>query len=95
MDNGTINATVNNGVNQDELQNLLQKVLDESKIRLTDDESLTVSESVETITHELKQKKPKKTILRGILHTLQGIKGTTEFCAAVFALVQFIQSSIN
>lgn len=91
-DNAVINATVNNGVNLMELQTLLDKVLQESKTVLTEDEITAVKESVEVIQQELSQEKPKKSILRGILNTLQSIKGSVEFAAAVTALAQFIQA---
>lgn len=90
-DNAVINATVNNGINQAELQALLDKVLSESKTKLTAEEAEMVNESVEVIKQELKQDKPKRSVLRGILTTLQAIKGTAEFGAAVVALYQFIQ----
>lgn len=94
-DNAVINATVNNGVNQEELQALISCVLSQSKTIMSDEESETVRESVEAIQQELKQEKPKKSVLRGILTTLQNIKGTAEFLAAVAALVQFVQQIIS
>ena len=94
-DNAVINATVNNGINLRELQLLLDKVVAMSKIELTDEERVIVSESVEVIQSELKQDKPKKSVLRGILTTLQTIKGTAEFSAAVVALVHFVQPFIS
>ena len=90
-DSSTINAPFNNGVNQAELLVLLEKVLSVSRTELSSEETDTVRESTEAIQHELKQEKPKKSVLRGILATLQGIKGTAEFTATVVALVQFIQ----
>ncbi len=94
-DNAIINATANNGVNLSELQGLLDRVISESKTNLSEDDTTVVSESVEVIQQELKQDKPKKTILRGVLSTLQGIAGTAEFLAAVAALVQFVQPIIS
>jgi len=94
-DNAVINATINNGINQAELQSLLDKVIATSNADLTNEEKITISESVEVIHSELKQDKPKKTVLRGILTTLQAIKGTAEFSAAVVALVQFVQPFIS
>ena len=94
-DNAVINATVNNRINQADLKSLLDKVIAVSNTELTDEEKITVSESLEVIHSELQQDKPKKTVVRGILNTLQAIKGTTEFSAAVVALVQFIQPFIS
>ena len=94
-DNSIIHATVNNGVNQAELQVLLNRVIAESKSILPEDDDTTVSESIEILQQELKQAKLKKSVLCGILTTLQGIKGSAEFLAAVTALVQFIQPFIR
>jgi hypothetical protein len=94
-DNAVINATVNNGVNQQELQTLLDKLMNMSKAELDAEDFETVSKSVEIIHHELTQEKPKKSVLRGILATLQGIKGTAEFAAAVVTLIQFIRPIIG
>jgi hypothetical protein len=94
-ENAVINATVNNGINQTELQSLINVLLTESKTKLSEIEATTVSESVEVIQYELNQDKPKKSILRGILTTLQGISGTTEFLAAVAALAQFVLPLIS
>lgn len=94
-DNAVINATVNNGINQVELQSLLDKVIATSKTELSEYDKTTVSESVEAICSELKQDKPKKSVLRGIITTLQTIKGTAEFSAAVVVLVQFIQPLVK
>ena len=94
-DNAVINATVNNGINQAELQSFLDKVIIASKTELSEDEKTTVSESLEVIHSELIQDKPKKSVLRGIITTLQAIKGTAEFSAAVVALIQFVQPFIS
>ena len=91
LDNAVINATVNNGINQVDLQALLDRVISSSKIDLTDEDKTTVSESLEVIHSELQHEKPQKIVLHRFLTTLQAIKGTAEFSAAVVALVQFIQ----
>jgi hypothetical protein len=90
-DNAIINATVNNGVNQIELEGLLNKIIYESKTVLSDGDRTTVQETIEFIKQELIQEKPRKALLRGMLTTLQGIKGTAEFFAAVTTLIQFFQ----
>jgi len=94
-DNAVINATVNNGINQTELQTLMDKVVSTSKLDMSVDDQTTVLESAEVILNELQQDKPKKSVVRGIVTTLQGIKGTTEFAAAVTVLAQFIQPLIG
>jgi hypothetical protein len=94
-DNAVINATVNNGLNQAELKSLLDKVLEESKTNLSDDDQISVQESIEVVGQELLQDNPKKTILRKVLLGLQAINGTAQFAAAVVALIQFVTPLIG
>lgn len=94
-DSSTVNASIYNGVDQGKLQELLNSLTSKSKIGLSDEELDTVSESVELIQQEMKSDKPKKSILRGVLTTLKGVKGTAEFLAALAALTQFVQPFIG
>lgn len=94
-DNAVIHATFNNGIDPVMLKSLVDKVLAESKKGFTEDEIATVTESVEFIQQELTQEKPKKSVLRRIIATLQGIKGSVEFLAAVSALIQFVQPVVG
>ena len=55
------------------------------------EEKETVSECIETI-ETIKDEKPKKSIIKMALTTLQGVAGTTEFLAAVASLVQYVQT---
>jgi hypothetical protein len=94
-DNAVINATINNGINQAELKVLLDKVIAESKMDLSDNDQVAVQKTIAVVEQELSQDNPKKTVLRNILAGLQAIKGSVEFCAAVVDLMQFVQSLIG
>ena len=52
----------------------------------------TAMESLEVVETEIVSEKPKRSMLKTALAALQAIKGTTEFCAAVAALAQFIST---
>lgn len=73
------------------------KVLIENLIKTTqsleDEDKETVLECTETI-ETINDEKPKKRVIKGAIRTLQAIKGTAEFTAAVFAIVQFLQGVI-
>lgn len=57
---------------------------------LKPEEKQTASECIETI-ETIKDSNPKKSIIKMAVKTLQGVAGTTEFLAAVAALIQFVQ----
>lgn len=71
------------------LDDLVKTVLSMAEM-LGKDEKETVTECVETL-ETIKDKKPKKSIIKMALTTLQGVAGTTEFLASVSALAQFFQ----
>ena len=90
-DNSTINAVMNNGVDQFRLNELLNNLVAKSQIELPVEEQEIVSDSVEVIRQELQNEKPKKSLLRGVMSTLNGIKNSAEFLAALATLAQFLQ----
>ena len=57
---------------------------------LTDTDKETASESLEVIEAEIVSEKPKKSMIKTAIASLQAIKGVAEFGAAVSALIQFI-----
>lgn len=67
------------------ISNLLSTVGD-----MNDNDKQTVDDCVETIA-TIKEDNPKKGIIKMALSTLKGICGTTEFAAAVVAIVQFVE----
>ena len=81
------------GVDVGELAKLISAVQDTAD-SLTPEDREAVAESVEVIDAEISGGKPKKSLLKTALMTLNTIKGTAEFGAAVAALVQFISQYI-
>ena len=96
-DNATINAANTiSGINVDELDQLLEGIkITAQKSNLSPEDKDTVSSSLEVIGEELKVEKPRRGFLKTAIAGLQAIKGTTEFGAAVVALIQFIQPLIG
>ena len=88
-DNSTVTATTHIGVNANELERLIAAVRTKMDT-LTDTDKETASESLEVIEAEIVSEKPKKSMIKTAITSLQAIKGATEFGAAVSALIQFI-----
>lgn len=76
----------------EQLQRLIAILLQQSQSFSPDDKQV-VEECVDTITI-LCEDKPKKGIIKMALKTLKGIAGSTEFIAAVTAIVQFVEQYI-
>lgn len=93
-DNATVNAVQYNSVDSKGLSRLIESIKKEMSCISSDDDIEAVDESIEVIQSELLQPKPKKSLLKAAISTLQAIKGTAEFTAAVAALIQFVQSGI-
>jgi len=91
-DNSVINATQNIGINQAELKDLILAIKNNLTQDITPEDSIAISESIEVIESELSQPNPRKSFLRTALSTIQAVKGTVEFGAAVTALVQFVST---
>ena len=53
-----------------------------------------INESLEVLEEQLAQPTPRKSVVNSLLMGVKAIAGTTEFGAAVVALVQFVQSII-
>ena len=92
-DGSTVNATNQVGVDVGKLAKLISAVQDTTD-SLTPEEKEAVAESVEVIDAEISRGKPKKSLLKTALTTLNTIKGAAEFSAAVAALVQFVSQYI-
>lgn len=90
-DNSTVTATAHIEMNENELEKLLSGVRAASNTLASDEDKEAVSESLEVIEAEVVAEKPKKSMLRTALTSLQTIKGAVEFGSAVASLVQFIQ----
>jgi hypothetical protein len=58
---------------------------------LSRDDSEILESGLEVIEEEIKSEKPRKGFLKTAVSGMKMLKGSTEFVAAVAALVQFIQ----
>jgi hypothetical protein len=88
MGSSKVNQT-NSGITQ--LDQLIETIYSRSSNGLSDDEKTMLSECLMCLQDELSSKKPKKNILRMLLSSLNALKGSAEFAAAIAALVQFVQ----
>lgn len=88
-DGSTVNATNQVGTDGSELAKLIAAV-QAATGSLTPEDKEAVQESLEVIESEVSAEKPKKSMLRTALATLNTIKGVAEFGAAVAALAQFV-----
>lgn len=88
-DGSTVNATNQVGTDGSELAKLIAAV-QAATGSLAPEDKETVTESLEVIATEASAEKPKKSMLRTALTTLNAIKGIAEFGAAVAALAQFV-----
>ena len=79
-DNASVTATANIGADASELEKLIAAVRDK----------IGTIESLEVIEAEVVSEKPKKSMIKTAMATLQSIKGTVEFGSAAAALIQFI-----
>ena len=89
-DNSSVTATANIGMNANELEKLVAGIREAATTLTSVEDKETVSESLEVIETEVIAEKPKKSMLKTAMASLQAVKGATEFGAAVAALVQFI-----
>lgn len=88
-DGSTVNATNQVGTDGSELAKLIAAV-QAATGSLTPEDKEAAQESLEVIESEASAEKPKKSMLRTALATLNTIKGVAEFGAAVAALAQFV-----
>ncbi len=89
---GSSIVTTKNNINSEKIDELIKTLLSKSK-ELSIEHQEVLSECIETI-ETLKEEKPKKGLIKTALKTLQGIAGTTEFVAAVTAIVQFVENVV-
>ena len=92
-DGSTVNATNRVGADCVELLKLIAAVQNTTG-SLTPEDKEAVTESLEVIETEVSGGKPKKSLLKTALTTLNAIKGVAEFSVAVATLVQFVSQYI-
>jgi len=89
-DNASVTVTANIGADASELEKLIAAVRDKIGTIASDEDKEAASESLEVIEAEVVSEKPKKSMIKTAMATLQAIKGTVEFGSAAAALIQFI-----
>lgn len=91
-DNATINATNTVGADMSQLSELIKNIKDSST--LTGDDAEMMESNLQVIEEELQAEKPRKGFLKTAISGLKLLKGSTEFAAAVTALIEFVQPFI-
>ena len=89
-DNSSVTATTNIGVAANDIEQLIAAVRTKMDTLVSDEDKETVSESLEVIEAEVISERPKKSMIRTAIASLQAIKGTVEFGSAVATLIQFV-----
>lgn len=89
-DNSSVTATTNIGVAANDIEQLIAAVRKKMDTLASDEDKEAASESLEVIETEVISEKPKKSMIKTAIASLQAIKGTVEFASAVAALIQFI-----
>lgn len=90
-DSATINVINNVDVDLNKLEELIDNVKT-TAVGISEEDKVTLSDSLEVIDEQLKTQKPKKSFIRTAINGIKHLKWTTEFAAAVTALVQFVQT---
>ena len=91
-DSAIINATsIVNAIDTSLLSELIENIKEESE-PLSKEDKETLANCLDVVEEELKSDVPRKGFVKTAIAGIKAIKGTTEFAAAVAALVQFSQS---
>lgn len=93
-DSSTVNATYNENIDFDKLSSLFNEVRKQAA-DLSNQDKEKLENSLNIISDELKDEKPKRNVVGLAISTLRGIKGTVEFMSAVTALAAFAMSIFN
>lgn len=88
-DSATVTATNNIGFDMSQLNKLISEV-QSATTSFSREEQETVSECLEVIKTEASEEKPKKSMIKTAIKTLNSVKDIAEFGAAVAALVEFL-----
>lgn len=94
-DNSVINAT--NTISTTDYDKLIRLIgeVEENAKGISEKDNETLVSSLDVIKEEVKSPNPRKSFLKTAISGLTGIKSTTEFAAAITALIQFMQSIIQ
>lgn len=88
-ENSSVTATTNIGATANDIEQLIAAVRTKMDTFTSDEDKEAASESLEVIEAEVTSEKPKKSMIKTAIASLQAIKGTVEFGSAVAALIQF------
>lgn len=83
-----------NSIDEEKLASLIEKIQKEC-VTLEIVELANINDHLKELKEELLKPQPNKTLIQNTLSFLSGIKDTTEFAAAVTALIQFVQPFIS
>ena len=89
-DNSSVTATTNIGATAHDIEQLIAAVRTKMDTLTSDEDKEATFESLEVIEAEVISEKPKKSMIKTAIASLQAIKGTVEFGSAVAALIQFV-----
>ena len=94
-DNSSVTATTNIGATANAIEQLIAAVRTKMDTLTSDEDKEAASESLEVIKAEVISEKPKKSMIKTAIASLQAIKRTVEFESAVAALIQFFGSMLS
>ena len=94
-DNSSVTATTNIGATANDIEQLIAAVRTKMDTLTSDEDKEAASESLEVIEAEVISEKPKKSMIKTAMASLQAIKGTVEFGSAVAALIQFVEPMLS
>lgn len=95
-DNSSVTAATTNIVaTANDIEQLIAAVRTKMDTLTSDEDKEVASESLEVIEAEVISEKPKKSMIKTAISSLQAIKGTVEFGAAVAALIQFVGQMLS
>jgi len=94
QDSAEIKAEQNVYVNYSDVEKMLNDIRTNIPKDTSPEDVNTINDSLQIIEDEVKSSEKHPKVLRLAIKTLQGIKGTVEFMAAVSALVAFVQTII-
>ena len=94
-DNSSVTATANIGITANDIEQLIAAVRANMDTLTSDEDKEAASESLEVIEEEVISEKPRKSMIKTAIASLQAIKGTVEFGSAVTTLIQFVGSILS
>lgn len=94
-DNSSVTSTINIGATTNTIEQLISAVRTRLDTLTSEEDKETASESLEVIEAEVAAEKPKKSMIKTAIASLQAVKGTVEFASAVAALIQFVKQMLS